>query len=981
MLKPKLAIFYLLILLVSLTEPYGYDYGCPEECTCFDDTVSCVRLNLSYPPRGVPSSTKVLLLSENSISDFPISLAAQLPNLTHLNLSNNHISSIPFELFSYIPKLKQLELRDNGLRSIPSGIHQLSMLERLDLRLNLISTITEEDLYGIAHVKYIDLGRNRIKQWPILTPSNFTSSRIIFMDLGNNDIEVLPVGAFRALQRLAFLRLHRNKLSRIENDSFGRAIMTLDLSRNRIEIINTLCFSTLYNLESLTLSRNLITSLQAGAFHGINNLKYLNLSHNRLTDIGDGLFGQGALIKLDLSSNDFTYVNDNMWSFVENLDWLSLARNRISELSSYAFRPLRSLTYLSLSHNLLSHIGRKTLVGLNTLVEIDLSHNELAVCIEDGTVLQNTSLKSLETLHFSANRVGSVPPHAFSGFPNLRHLDLSDNPISMIFKGAFDPLRLDTLKITTPMLICDCHLTWFSAWLKNSGLGSRDIVTLCEYPFNVRGKDIRSFETGQLKCLADSPQARITMSPLPLVDTQVGRDVRMFCKGYGAAPMHIKWKVIESERDRVLEDEEGTLRIVVNHTDDEGHRKNEFIFSELLLRNVSVSDQAEYQCIIKNSYGSAYSIKSQLLVKEPPRFTVKPPVNIAVLAGSTVTLPCEATGIPEPTISYQKDRHYDFPAWLEDRIHVADRVEGLHLLRVNREDEGTYECVASNEIGEAVAKSHIHVFDHGLTSTLYNATVQVKTPLVMFCRGSGSVPYEIRWYFNGTRVAPNNNLNIEVKGDNDEMLVVSETEYYHTGLYVCEMRVTKKNYLLQVQFSEITIAEYVEEEQFAYELHSTTVPSITDHKWPKDFKPVPDHPISVNPFDPDYGFFKIVITAFKREYNQWNYKMQIGFILLSVFLLIAIVTCCCCCLRIFYIYLFGRNLNTVNSVPLQRERESRAAYVQHAQGNYITRVHHYYEQTYTPSTNSSTCTTYATITPSSTHDAHRKTVFDSIRLE
>ena len=74
-----------------------------------------------------------------------------------------------------------------------------------------------------------------------------------------------------------------------------------------------------------------------------------------------------------------------------------------------------------------------------------MSSNELAVCVEDGSVLQNTSLNTLKKLDFSANLIATIPANAFQGFKNLQSLDLLDNPIATIFSGAFDSLRLQEL--------------------------------------------------------------------------------------------------------------------------------------------------------------------------------------------------------------------------------------------------------------------------------------------------------------------------------------------------------------------------------------------------------------------------------------------------------------------------------------------------------------------------------------------------------
>lgn len=79
------------------------------------------------------------------------------------------------------------------------------------------------------------------------------------------------------------------------------------------------------------------------------------------------------------------------------------------------------------------------------LIRLDLSSNTLAVCVEDGAVLYNTSMPYLKQLKFTNNQLRIIPNRAFDRFPALEDLDLSDNPIASIHQGAFEPLRLKSL--------------------------------------------------------------------------------------------------------------------------------------------------------------------------------------------------------------------------------------------------------------------------------------------------------------------------------------------------------------------------------------------------------------------------------------------------------------------------------------------------------------------------------------------------------
>ena len=57
------------------------------------------------------------------------------------------------------------------------------------------------------------------------------------------------------------------------------------------------------------------------------------------------------------------------------------------------------------------------------------------------------------------------------------------------------------------------------------------------------------------------------MEPLPLILAQNGRDARLFCKGYGEAPLVIQWRIFEGDRERILE-EDNLVFIFQNHTID-----------------------------------------------------------------------------------------------------------------------------------------------------------------------------------------------------------------------------------------------------------------------------------------------------------------------------------------------------------------------------------------------------------------------------
>uniref|UniRef100_A0A914R6W8 LRRCT domain-containing protein n=1 Tax=Parascaris equorum TaxID=6256 RepID=A0A914R6W8_PAREQ len=206
------------------------------------------------------------------------------------------------------------------------------------------------------------------------------------------------------------------------------------------------------------------------------------------------------LLLTDLSSNSVSWIEPSVWSLCSTLQWLSLASNRLRSLPSLLFKKLSRLKHLSLADNHIDVVHKSAMGGLDTLASLDLSGNGLAVCVEDGFVLANTSLPSLHTLKFASNRVRVIPLRAFHNFPALEYLDLSDNPIASIQEGAFEPLHLKQLRMNTSSLVCDCELKWFPHWLFTSGLSRNTISTVCLHPSPLQGIDVAVIDTSNLTC-------------------------------------------------------------------------------------------------------------------------------------------------------------------------------------------------------------------------------------------------------------------------------------------------------------------------------------------------------------------------------------------------------------------------------------------------------------------------------------------------
>ncbi|VDM63285.1 unnamed protein product [Angiostrongylus costaricensis] len=551
-----------------------------------------------------------------------------------LDLRGNIIDELPQTSFIGLEEnLVHLNLKRNHLRAVPKGLDGLR-LHKMDFRLNLISSLSVDDVITLAQCRNVDLSRNFIKEWPTVGEKLNVTVVIERLDLASNLLSSLRAGVFSSLFTLQSLRLSRNKIRSIESHAFRGmdSLVSLDLSKNLIRIVSSLAFHNLQSLASLSLARNEISRFDDGVFFGCDSLTMLNVSRNHIRTISDKwLFGLDGLRQLILAPGQ-----------IDCFTGRSFDRFKIYEKSKYflpsgAFRLLTRLDFLGLSGNSIESFHKTAMTGLDQLneyVRLDLSSNSLAVCLEDNAMLYNTSMPFLKSLKFRNNQLRVIPNRAFERFPALKYLDLADNPITTIHPEAFTPLQLTEL---TSLMV-------YKVKLKNS----KDIVHL------------------RFVTVDDSPRARIVAHPSTSVSTLVGEQARFSCSGYGLAPLHVECIGLTSTP--------GTIN---------GH---ELVTAELLLLDVSTSDRAEYQCVVRNRFAAEHSTRSTLKIFQAPVFSNEPD-DMSLLIGQNAKIMCAATGIPPPVIKWSKDGGAAFPAALQHRLFVRPNDDHLYVVNVTREDQ------------------------------------------------------------------------------------------------------------------------------------------------------------------------------------------------------------------------------------------------------------------------------------------------------
>ncbi|XP_066533975.1 hemicentin-1 [Hoplias malabaricus] len=204
----------------------------------------------------------------------------------------------------------------------------------------------------------------------------------------------------------------------------------------------------------------------------------------------------------------------------------------------------------------------------------------------------------------------------------------------------------------------------------------------------------------------------------------------------------------------------------------------------LQILNAQVTDTGRYKCVAENVAGSAEKYFN-LNVHVPPTILGVNMENATVVVNNFISLSCEATGLPPPTLSWLKDRR---PVRANTNALIMPGGRTLQILKAKLSDGGKYSCVAINPAGEAQKLIYLTVFvppsirDGGGDSPVV-VSVRVRNSVTLECQSNAVPTPTITWYKNGRLITETANLRILADG---QMLKLKGAEVSDTGQYVCK---------------------------------------------------------------------------------------------------------------------------------------------------------------------------------------------------
>ncbi|OPJ70008.1 hypothetical protein AV530_019268 [Patagioenas fasciata monilis] len=197
-------------------------------------------------------------------------------------------------------------------------------------------------------------------------------------------------------------------------------------------------------------------------------------------------------------------------------------------------------------------------------------------------------------------------------------------------------------------------------------------------------------DEAELKILPDPevPQ-KLRFAKQPSSLTRVTGQSAVFpCVAVGFPTPYIRWT--RNEEELITE---GSERLVL------------LPGGSLEIGDIAAEDAGTYTCLAEDG-NDTIEAQAELSVQVPPEF-LKRPANIYAHESMDIMFECEVTGKPTPTVKWVKNGDMVIPS---DYFKIV-KEHNLQVLGLVKSDEGFYQCIAENDVGNAQAGAQLIILD------------------------------------------------------------------------------------------------------------------------------------------------------------------------------------------------------------------------------------------------------------------------------
>ncbi|XP_020925265.1 immunoglobulin superfamily member 10 isoform X3 [Sus scrofa] len=331
-------------------------------------------------------------------------------------------------------------------------------------------------------------------------------------------------------------------------------------------------------------------------------------------------------------------------------------------------------------------------------------------------------------------------------------------------------------------------------------LPSSDVISFSQdrYTFHPNGSlsisKVKLLDSGEYVCVARNPSGDDTkMSKLdvvakpPLINglytnktvmkaTAVRHSKKHFdCRAEGTPSPQIMWIMPDNifltapyYGSRITVHKNGTLEI----------------------RNVRLSDSADFTCVARNEGGESVLVVQLEVLEMLRRPTFRNPFNEKIVAqlGKPTALNCSVDGNPPPEIIWILPNGTQFPNGPPNSQHLIASNGSFIIYKTTRDDAGKYRCGARNKVGYIEKLIVLEIGQKPIILTYARETVYCISgdSLSLHCVSNGSPKPHIKWTVPSGYVLDRPQINGKYIFHENGTLVIKDATAYDRGNYICK---------------------------------------------------------------------------------------------------------------------------------------------------------------------------------------------------
>ncbi|XP_007247828.3 leucine-rich repeat neuronal protein 2 [Astyanax mexicanus] len=389
--------------------------------------------------------------------------------------------------------------------------------QTLRLQSNLISSVDQGELQGLANLTELDLSHN-----------SFISTR-------NLRITDLPA--------LLSLHMEENQLRHLPEEAFFGlpSLQELYLNHNRLRSISPAAFKGLDNLLRLHLNSNHLVVIDRRWFHALPQLEVLMIGGNPVDVIQDLNFKPlGSLRSLVLAGMGLREISERALEGLLNLESISFYDNHLTKVPKEALEKLPVLKFLDLNKNPIQLVQRGDFRDMLHLKELGLNNMEELVSIEHSAM---ENLPELTKLEITNNpRLSYIHPQAFQKLPSMESLMLNSNALSALHRQTVRSLpSLQEISLHTNPIRCDCLIRWVGAEDDKPVRFIEPQSTFCSEPPELKARRVKEVSFREM---AESCLPLIAPSTFPsYIQVKHGDNLALHCRALAEPEPNIYWVI------------------------------------------------------------------------------------------------------------------------------------------------------------------------------------------------------------------------------------------------------------------------------------------------------------------------------------------------------------------------------------------------------------------------------------------------------